>query len=144
MFAFHFHSLLDGFAVRDLGSRENNGNTEAGFQLGNSNVEVDITLTGNEKLLRFGIVFIFESTVFLKKLIDTLTGGTDAWEWGVGGEASDELWRTVQIRVTALSPPFPPAGSSEEWKLRLGEWVQGGLDRDLSAYWSISTGGGSK
>ena len=46
--------------------------------------------------------------------------------------------------MTALSLPFLLAGSSEEWKLRLGEGVQGGLDRDLSAYWSISIGGGSK
>ena len=73
MLAFNFHSLLDGFAVRDLGSRENDGNTEAGFQLGNSNVEVDITLTGNEKLLRFGIVFIFESKIFFEESGDTLS-----------------------------------------------------------------------
>ena len=42
---------------------------------------------------------------------------------GVGGGASDELCSTVQIRVTVLSLPFPPAESSEEWELRLGDWT---------------------
>jgi len=65
-------TLLYRLSVCNLRRNEVDGCAEAGFQLGENNIEMNIAETRDEHLLCFGIVFVFERAILFEEAGDAL------------------------------------------------------------------------
>ena len=71
MFALYFHFLADGFAVSNPWNLQGNRHAEFIFELGNQNVQMLFTQTGDQLLVGFCVVFISEGWVLFHQSLQS-------------------------------------------------------------------------